>query len=182
MDAGNVVAAGAALLAAVVSIAIPVWTFKRTLQLDRIKWVRDQRAELYIDILTEAYAEKQWFLDEMTAHEIALIGVDGDDDERRPAPPATRDRRIPDLRLGPVERARLGSRQAIFAGEPVSRAYNAFNAELLRSSISRPRRDGDAQMAKVRAERLFADLEAAVRHEMSTTKLALPNPERPPAE
>jgi hypothetical protein len=151
-----------------VSVAVPVWTFKRTLQLESIKWVRDKRAELYIDILTEAYAEKLWFLEEMTHLEIALVGVEDGGDRPRSTPSTNQGRTFVDLRLEPTERARLGSRQALFAGEQVSRAYSAFNAELLRGALFRPRRDGDAHTAKVRAEQLFADLEAAVRREMGT--------------
>ncbi|PWR08994.1 hypothetical protein DKT68_13465 [Micromonospora acroterricola] len=172
MDAENIVALVAALLAGTVAVAVPVWTFRRTLELERIKWVRDQRAQLYIDMLTEAYAEKQWFLDLMTRHEIALIEAREGDELRGPSradfPPS------PDLRLGPVERAKLGARGSVFASPDVAKAFNTFSAALGRVSLIPPRSDGETHMAKVQADQLFDVLSDTISSELGAgTKLDL---------
>lgn len=162
VDVANIIALAAALLAAVVAVAVPVWTFKRTLELERIKWVRDQRAQLYIDMLAEAYAQQQWFLDLMTRREIALIEA-GDGDRgpsRADFPPG------PDLRLGPTERAKLGARGSVFASPDASKAFNAFNAALGRNSLIPPKSDGEAHMAKVQADQLFDALSDTIRREL----------------
>ena len=168
------IALGSALLAAVVAVAVPVWTFKRTLELESIKWVRDQRAQLYIDMLAEAYAEKQWFLDLMTRREIALIEARDGEEHRGPSradfPPG------PDLRLGPVERAKLGARGEVFASDEVSTAFNAFNAALSQCSLFPPKSEGDAHMAKIQAEKLFDALSTEVRNELGAGNLNLPKP------
>ena len=175
MDFGNIVALGAALLAAVVAVAVPVWTFNRTLELDRIKWLRDQRAQLYIDMLAEAYAEKQWFLDLMTRREITLIEERDGDQRRGPSradfPPS------PDLRLSPTERSKLGARGAVFASTEVSVAFNTFNGALGRRSLIPPQSEGDAHMAKVQAEELFDALSTVTRNELGAgAKLNLAEP------
>jgi hypothetical protein len=164
VDFGDIVALGAALLAAVVAVAVPVWTFKKTLELERIKWVRDQRAQLYIDMLSEAYAEKQWFLELMTRREIGLI--EADDDDERPGSSRADFPASPDLRLGPVERAKLGARGAVFASSEVSVAFNAFNGVLGGKSLIPPQSEGEAHMAKVQAEELFDALSTVIRNEL----------------
>ncbi|SCL36292.1 hypothetical protein GA0070624_5513 [Micromonospora rhizosphaerae] len=175
VDAGEFIALGAALLAAVVAIAVPVWTFKRTLELERIKWVRDQRAQLYIDILAEAYAEKQWFLDLMTRREITLIEERDGEERRGPSqadfPPG------PDLRLGPVERSKLGARGALFASAEVSKAFNAFSGVLGRCSLIQPQSEAEAHIANVQADELFDALSTAIRNELGAgAKLNLAQP------
>jgi hypothetical protein len=177
MDLGNITALGSALLAAVVAIVVPVWTFKRTLELERMKWVRDQRAQLYIDILAEAYAEKQWFLNLMTYREITLIEArdgDGGRDSSRGDYPQS-----PDLRLNPVERANLGARSAVFASKEVSMAFNAFNGALGKRSLIPPQSEGEAHMTKIQAEELFETLSTTIRNELGAdAKLNLEIPRR----
>ncbi|WP_328344738.1 hypothetical protein [Micromonospora sp. NBC_00421] len=171
MDTQNLVTLGVALLAAATAVWVPTWTFKRTLELEHVKWMRDQRSQLYIDMLTEAYAEKQWHLHLMTEHELHLIGTrDGDE----PRVPRTELPPPPNLRLGDVERARLGARSAAFASGRVIAAFNAFNGVLARTSLLPPRTEGDAHMAKIRADELFAALEKAIRDELGATKPDLP--------
>ena len=57
MDAGTVVALIAALLATSVAVIVPWVTFRFALRQDHIHWIGDQRSELYVDMLAEAYAE-----------------------------------------------------------------------------------------------------------------------------
>jgi hypothetical protein len=101
MEAETVIALLSAGLAAIVAVSVPWMTFRLALRQDQVRWLREQRAQLYVDLLTEAYAEQQYF-----EYEIA------DDD--------TRERmrgHFVDLRLPPMERARLGARGTIFASQ-----------------------------------------------------------------
>jgi len=50
----------AALLATIIAVIVPVMTFRLALRQDQSRWIREQRADLYMDMLTEAYAEQEW--------------------------------------------------------------------------------------------------------------------------
>src|ERR1700750_1672316 len=98
MHAETVIALISTGLAAIIAVVVPWMAFRLALRQDQARWLREQRAQLYVDMLTEAYAEQQYFQN-ATA-----------DDE-------TRERmreHFTDLRLAPVERARLGARGTIF--------------------------------------------------------------------
>ncbi|MER5337972.1 hypothetical protein [Micromonospora sp. NPDC002717] len=95
---------------------------------------------------------------------IALIEAHDRDVRRGPSrvdfPPG------PDLRLGPVERAKLGARGAVFASNEVSVAFNAFNGALGRRSLIPPQCEGGAHMAKIQAEELLEALSTAIRNKL----------------
>src|SRR5205814_3330469 len=91
-------------IAVIVAIFVPWFTFRFALKQRRIERLHDQRAQLYVDLLTEAHAEHEYF-----EYDIA-------DDETRERLRAYRT----DLRLPPMERARLGSRGTIFASRKVN--------------------------------------------------------------
>jgi hypothetical protein len=97
MDAGTWVALVAAFLATVVAVAVPWFTFRLALRQDHVHWIREQRSELYVDMLAEAYAEQEWLKLETAA-------------------PATQEmgrQFFVDKRLPPAERSRLGVRGTI---------------------------------------------------------------------
>jgi len=81
-------------IAVIVAVVVPWFTFRLALRQDRLRRLHDQRAQLYVDLLTEAHAEQDFF-----EFDIA-------DDETRERVSAYRT----DLRLPPLERSRLGSR------------------------------------------------------------------------
>lgn len=60
MDAGTWVALIASLLAATVAVVVPWAAFRFAIRQDHVRWVREQRFELYMGMLTEAYAEQEW--------------------------------------------------------------------------------------------------------------------------
>ncbi|GLI00944.1 hypothetical protein [Phytohabitans aurantiacus] len=171
MDAAVIVALGSAVLAAVVAVVVPIWTFRKTLEQDRIKWVRDQRAQLYVNMLIEAHAEKVWFLGRMTKVELALIeseegdGRDFSDDDRLPD--------LPDVRLAPMDRAKLGARGSIFASPKVAVAFNKLQGHMQRATLLLPGSSGEAHIAKFTAEKLFDDLQAIVRREVGACEIEL---------
>jgi hypothetical protein len=110
MSAQTVVALVSVLVATIIAVAVPVMTFHLALRQDAIRWLRERRAELYVDLLAEAHAEQQ-YLEFATA-----------DEETRAA--AQDHFTATDTRLPPLERARLGARGTIFASQTVNRLFN----------------------------------------------------------
>ena len=60
MDVQTAIAMASTSVAAVIAIAVPWVSFRLTLRVDHKRWLREQRAQFYVDLLTEAYAEQQW--------------------------------------------------------------------------------------------------------------------------
>jgi hypothetical protein len=56
----NTVAIGSAIIASIVAVAVPWFTFRLALRQDQQRWLREQRSQLYVDLLTEAYAEERY--------------------------------------------------------------------------------------------------------------------------
>src|SRR6266571_2761071 len=57
-------------IAVIIAVVVPWFTFRLALRQDRDRRQHDQRAQLYMDLLTEAYAETKQF-----EHEIADAGI-----------------------------------------------------------------------------------------------------------
>jgi hypothetical protein len=166
MNPQTVVSLAAAIIAAVVAITVPRWTFKRTVEHDRSKWVRDKRAELYVDMVAEAYAEHQWFTEQMARLEIAMI--EAEDDDRR-GPQLTRGHAfLPDTRLEPKARALLGARGTAFASKEVTVAFNKLHGEMGRVTLPRPQSQVEVTRAKWKADELWEDFQQVVRRELGT--------------
>lgn len=154
MDAQTVVALISALLATIIAITVPAVTFRLALRQDAIRWLREQRTQLYVDLLAEAQAEQQ-YLEFATA-----------DEERREA--ARPQFTATDTRLPPLERARLGARGTIFASQTVNRLFNRLIAEGSRVLLNLDRLDPDVRQMRVRVlvGDILDELQAAVRHEL----------------
>jgi len=158
MEAGTAVALLSAGLAAIIAVSVPWMTFRLALRQDQVRWLREQRAQLYADLLTEAYAEQQYF-----EYEIA-------DDETR----EHMRRHFADLRLPPLERARLGARGTIFASRTVNRLFNRLQGEALNSAfIMRPQHEGDRLVARMRVGGALDELQAAIRRELGADAISL---------
>ena len=80
---------------------------------DSIQWLRERRAQLYVDMLTQARAQ-QFYLSVIT----------GSDTARMREVLAETDTRLP-----PLERARLGARCSVFASPKVRGLYEMLFAE-----------------------------------------------------
>jgi hypothetical protein len=163
MDPGTWVALFAALLATVVAVVVPWATFRFAMRQDQVRWVREQRSELYMDMLAEAHAEQEW---------LRL--------ETAPAAIQERARKtFTDKRLPPVERARLGARGDIVGSRPVNQMFNRVGGEALRLLMSsRLEDDPDAiqMMVDVRLGGLIDDLRDAIRHELGADRVPLDAP------
>jgi hypothetical protein len=159
---------------AIVITAIPLLLvaflgFRLALQQDQRRWLREKRADLYIDLLVEGYAEHNWVLNELTAMEIREIGDENgtDHDAGQRAVDDWRDRfgGLKDTRLPPVERAVLGARMSAFATGDVIRLFNAIGA----CSPLPPVR-GEAAALKVRLAMAWDALEGGVRAELQKSQ------------
>lgn len=143
-------------IAVIVAVAVPWFTFRLALTQDGLRRLHDQRAQLYVDLLTEAFAEQKYF-----DYDIA-------DDE-------TRARMLPhfhDLRLPPLERARQGSQANIFASAAVIRLLNVLLGQALGATlIGRPKNEAERLMARLRVGEAVDALQAQVRREMGTDKI-----------
>jgi hypothetical protein len=82
---------------------------------DERRSTRDLRSITYVDLLVECTAEGEWLEAQMARAEISDIGGDPDD-ERFP--------RLPDDRLPPLERRRLGARTEAYGSAEVIRRWN----------------------------------------------------------
>ena len=58
MHADTVVALVSSVVAAIIAIVVPWMTFRFALRQGREQWIRKQRSQLHMDMLTEAQAEK----------------------------------------------------------------------------------------------------------------------------
>src|SRR5438067_317716 len=117
----SAVAVGAALV-------VPSTTFRYARQQDELRRLWDRRADLYVDMLTEAMAEQKWF-----EWDIA------DDDTRKLMAIS-----YTDLRLQPLERARLSARANIFASPTVNRAFNGVQSAMAKATfLKRPKDEGE---------------------------------------
>jgi hypothetical protein len=160
MDVSTRVALLAALLAAVVAVVVPWMTFRFAMRQDHVRWVRDQRAQLYVDMLAEAYAEQEWV-------------------KLETAPPETQERARPtftDTRLGRVERARLGARGAILGSRPVNQLFNQVSSEAFRLLISsRIENNPDAiqLLVDIRLGGRIDQLREAIRLELGADRVPL---------
>ncbi len=164
MHAETVVALVAAGLAAIIAVSVPWMTFRLALRQDQARWLREQRAELYVDLLTEAYAESKWL-------------------EYDLAEDATRERmrqHFTDLRLPPLERARLGARGTIFASRNVNRLFNRLQGAGMSATLLGQRTEGDRIVSRVNIGGALDDLQDAIRRELGTDRIPL-EAQRPPA-
>jgi len=163
MHVDTVVTLLAACLALVAAVLVPYVTLRLASQQDQAQWLRDQRSALYVDLLTEAEAEQQWF-------EYAT----SDDD--------TRDRMstyFKDLRLPETERVRLGARGTVFASREVNTRFNQFEGILARSSLIRPGREDERSALRATIGDAAAALQRAIRRDLGADGIALTAQSKP---
>jgi len=138
-------------IAVIVAVAVPFFTFRLALRQDRIRRLHDRRADLYVDLLTEAVAEQRYF------------ELDIADEEARDRLRVHQD----DLRLPQMERARLGSRGTIFASRAVNRLFVHLQSQAATATLlGRPKNEGERIAARLRVVDAFNALEVQVRREM----------------
>lgn len=163
MSFSEVVSTVSLIVTVVVAVTIPRMTFRLALRQEHVRWLREQRAQLYVDILVEAYAEMQYFEHTML-----------DDDTRQAAA-----KHFTDLRQSPAERARLGARGTALAAEEVNAAFNRLQGSLARQSWGA---EGTAEarrtIGRVEAGKALDELQSAIRHELGSAAARERRPRR----
>lgn len=156
MDTASIVALTSTGVAALIAVTVPWVTFRLTSHQEHTRWLREQRAQPYVDLLTEAYAERQYF-------DFRMADVQTKDDETRGRVRAS----FVDLRLPPLERARLGARGTMFASRTVNRLFNRMQTEAISAELG-PQRDLQtaAMVGRMHMAGTAEELEAAIRGEM----------------
>jgi hypothetical protein len=144
------------IVATIVAVAVPWVTFRLAVRQDHTRWLLEQRAELYVDLLTEAYAEQQWM-------------------ELREADPEVREQmrqHFDDLRLPPMERARLGVRASMYGSRSVNALFNRLPAEMFWSGslLKKEVDEGDRMVLRMRVGEIMDELSKVIRAEMETDK------------
>lgn len=159
MDVGVGITLGLGLLAAFVA-------YQAGVRQDRRRWYRERRTDLYIDMLAEAYAEKQWCLNELTRRELAEIDGPGGGDDKWMSPLAAGEAK----RLEPQERVRLGARGTAYGSTEANILFNAIGRGVM-IPINRRRAD------TWDVEEAFNKFEAQIRREFSDPR-RMEKPER----
>jgi hypothetical protein len=153
VDTPSVIALISTIVATAIAIVVPQISFRLTLRIDHTRWMREQRAAVYVDLLTEAYAEQQW------------LEFDMADDEQRKRMRTHE----PDLRLPPLERARLGVRASMYGSKSVNRLFNLLPAEMFWSTpFSGKPTEGEKITARMRVSAVVDELQKVIRAEMET--------------
>jgi hypothetical protein len=161
MDAATAVGMVSTVVAAVIAVTVPFMAFRLALRQDSARWLREQRAQLYVDLLAEAHAEQEYLKWAMA------------DDQTRES--ARSPFQATDTRLAPAERARLGARGTIFGSNTANGLFNQMMAEMGRATLGIDRLHPDASRmhARVRVGGLLDELEAAVRRELGADRIQL---------
>jgi hypothetical protein len=159
MHADTVVALVSTVVAAIIAIVVPWMTFRFALRQGREQWIREQRSQLYVDMLTEAQAEQEWLQYVMADDKTQQMARDSG---------AYTDKRLP-----PLERARLGAKGTIFASQPVNRLFNQIGAEGFKVTLSGAEPDAAQMMVRVQLGRIMDELQAEVRRELGTDRVPL---------
>ena len=145
------------VLAAIIAVVVPLGAFRLALRQDQVRWLRERRTDLYVDMLTEAYAEEQWLEYTMA------------DDETR-----ERMRKwYTDLRLSPLERARLGARGTAYGSRAVNQAFNGFGPVAFSATVKRDIQEANRIVARVRIAGWREELEKAIRKELGADDIRL---------
>jgi hypothetical protein len=130
-----------------------------------VRWYREQRAALYVDLLVEADSEHQ-AIGRATARDemVQLADELHDPDRLRPDPVAEHDALValmPDTHLPHRERALLGARANGYASPTVVRLFRALQQQGAFFGVGMP-----APLRRVEAGRAFDALEAQIQAEL----------------
>jgi hypothetical protein len=106
---------------AAVAATIAVVGFWLALRQDVMRWSREKRTELYIDLLAEAHAQRQWMIQELTAIEVANATH-----RDQVVAECQEHGAFGDARLPARERAILEARMMAYATPPVMLRFTAL--------------------------------------------------------
>jgi hypothetical protein len=133
--------------------------YRLLLRRDAIRWLRERRAQLYVEMLAEAYAERY-----------CVTFATYSDSARELMRESFAET---DTRLPPLDAARLGANGSAFASHEVRGLYELLFAEAWPVEVYPERFRSDEARLKVlaRTARILGDLEAAVRRELGADQI-----------
>lgn len=134
-----------------VAIVVPWLTFRYALRKEQRQWSREQRAQVYVDLLVEASAELDWLKSKIADADIG-------EEDRFP---------MPDHRMNDLERRRLGARVLAYGSSEVVRRHNALSGEGL-WALLRIRDEAERNAARIHNELAFDALQAQIRLELES--------------
>lgn len=141
----------------VLSAVLVGWLgFRYAIRQDERRWSREQRAQLYIELLAEASAELDDLQYRLVDRELRAMGDEGGVH-----------RAGTDDRMGSRDRRLLGGRAAAFASREVIRRWNRFSGLGGRALLAR----GWETSYQPALGMAFDDLEAQIRHELEAERL-----------
>jgi hypothetical protein len=138
------------LAPAAVAIVVPWLAFRYASQQDRQRWSRELRAQVYIDLLVEVSAERDWLARQLTLAE----GLTPEDLSP-----------FQDHRLNDLDRRRLGARVLAYGSKEVIRRHNAISYMGF-WALTEMRDPAQRHEAKVSNDLAAAALEAQIRFEL----------------
>lgn len=146
-------------------MAVPGVGFWLAIRQDSVRWHRERRADLYIDLLVEADAERKQMLVAFTRHEMAEIDREcAGGADRFPSAVEEFDAVTAlhqDTHLGPLDRALLGARANAYASRKVIRLFNEL--QLVGMPTTRAK---SPTVSKWRADQSFTALEDQIKREL----------------
>jgi hypothetical protein len=135
----------------VVAIVVPWLAFRYALLREQRQWSREQRAQVYVDLLIEASAEHDWLLNKLDFADTPAHDV-----------PAFQDHRMSDK-----ERRRLGARVLAYGSKEVVRRHNALSGEGT-WALMQMRDEFERNAARINNELAFDALQAQIRLELES--------------
>jgi hypothetical protein len=140
-----------AAVAIIVPIVVTWLTFRYALRREQRQWLREQRAQVYVDLLVETSAEGEWL-------EYTLARADMREEDRTP---------FPDHRMNDLERRRLGARVLAYGSEEVVRRHERLLGEGV-WGLLRLRDELERKAARVKHELALNALRAQIRLELES--------------
>lgn len=140
----------------ITAIVVAVLAFRFALRQDSRRLFREQRNQLYVEMLADSQAELVMHQYRLTAKELDAISPDQPDE--RFQPPVT-------TMLNDQDRRLLGARAAAYSSREVRQLWNAFGGVCARTILVRPE-DAAAVMLKGEAEAAFLALETRIVQEI----------------
>lgn len=171
MDTANALALASAVLATLVAICVSWLAFRFALRQEQVRWLREQRTQLYVELLAEANSQVSWASHTRLERSQAQYGVrmepgemdelDGEEDEPDPC--------ADDPRLTPQEKRLLWARANVFASDAVVELWGKTRfdewADLLEGGTRVGRNEAELHLA-------YLELITTIRAELGTERIS----------
>lgn len=153
MDVKTYIAIVSPLLSALIAIFVARVTFQYSLRKDRLHWILQQRSAVYVDLLCEADAEREWLRYTLSDSQVK------------------NEFKFEDHRMSGPERRKLGARMNAYGSREVIRLHNAIEREGFFGLFGyHPDRDplmSEPRAVMIHIDLAFGALQERIRHELA---------------